>query len=99
MKTQMTSWSRQRRSFPDRMRAKIITRDPICMTCGVNLSVIADHKMSHADCLRLGLDPDTLDNGQGLCQPCHDIKTKQEQRAGRARRSTKRPAPRHPGLS
>ena len=93
-----TSWSGQRRSFPYQMRTKILARDPICVTCGINPSVIADHKTSHADCLRLGIEPDTLDNGQGMCQPCHDTKTKQEQRAGRARRSNKRPAPLHPGL-
>lgn len=37
-------------------------------------------------------------NLRAICGPCHDAKTRSEQQAGRAKRSTKRPAEPHPGL-
>lgn len=94
-----SSWSGQRRSFPTRMRAQILRRNPICVACGRARSTVADHIVSHADCIRAGINPDTISNGQGLCAPCHHIKTKGERLAGIARQPrAKRPPEKHPGL-
>lgn len=82
-----TSWSGQRRSFPTAMRRRILNRDPICKACGTEPSTIADHVLNHATCLRLGINPDTEDNGQGLCDDCHRVKTRVEQQAGTALRT------------
>ena len=98
-----TSWSGRRRAFPSSMRQTILRRDPTCQCsgcphCGGHCaarSTIADHKISHAECLRRDIEPDTIDNGQGLCVPCHDHKTKTERQAG-IRRLRPRRTPRHP---
>lgn len=99
-----TSWSGQRRSFPTASRLAILRRDPTCRCAGCphctpngcnRPSTIADHILNHAACQRAGIDPDTLDNGQGLCGGCHDVKTRAEQVAGRARLKPRR-TPRHP---
>lgn len=98
VRTTPSSWSGQRRSFPTKIRDAILNRDRICVTCGQQPSVIADHKRAHAECRALGIEPDTMDNGQGLCQPCSDEKTEREKREGRARvRYVKRAEP-HPGI-
>jgi 5-methylcytosine-specific restriction enzyme A len=94
-----TSWSGQRRAFPTRMRTAILRLYPVCCACGRARSTVADHIISHADCIRAGINPDTISNGQGLCGTCHDVKTKAEARAGRARQPrAKRPPEKHPGL-
>ena len=94
-----TSWSGQRRAFPTRMRAQILHLFPVCVACGLAPSTVADHILSHADCIRAGIHPDTISNGQGMCAPCHAVKTKAEARAGRARQPrAKRSPEQHPGL-
>jgi 5-methylcytosine-specific restriction protein A len=88
-----TSWSGTRTAFPTPMRRQILARDPICRTCGQRPSTVADHVIPWAEG-----GTHTLANGQGLCDPCHWKKTRAEQDRGRARKSRKRPPPRHPGL-
>lgn len=56
-------------------------------------STIADHVVPVA---RGG--PDTMANGQGLCGPCHDVKTRAEIAEGRALKSRRRRPDPHPGL-
>lgn len=91
-----TSWSGNRNSFPTPMRQAILARDPICRACGQRPATEADHIINHAECTRRGINPDTLDNGQGLCRGCHWTKTKREQRQGKARLATPRRVARHP---
>lgn len=90
-----TSWSGQRRSFPDKTRRRILRRDPICVACNTNPAEIVDHIVPVAEG---GTDAAT--NGQGMCRPCHDLKSEQERERGRDRRPKRqRPAGSHPGLT
>jgi len=57
----------------------VLARCPICKMCRETLANVADHIVP--------LDPKdpaagdwSLENGQGLCHGCHNIKTKNEQR-------------------
>ncbi len=54
-------------------RKMIIGRHPICCGCHERPSVIADHVLP----LSMGGDY-SLENGQGLCQACHNRKTLME---------------------
>lgn len=52
-----------------------------CAHCGAtNVRLWLDHIVNSA-----AGGPDIIDNAQWLCTPCHDTKTKKEQRAGRNR--------------
>jgi 5-methylcytosine-specific restriction protein A len=51
----------------------ILARNPICCSCREAPSAHADHIMP----LKQGGDY-SLENGQGLCHPCHNRKTAQE---------------------
>lgn len=84
------TWTRQR-AFPTAMRLRILRRDPTCRACGLRPSVIADHIVPVAE----GGD-DTMANGQGLCEPCHDAKTKAERARGLARWQASRPRKHRP---
>lgn len=103
------SWSGTRRSFPKRTRNRVLRRDPECRLAipGVctTTSTEVDHIVGHADALAAGWDPSDIDdeaNAQGVCSPCHRIKTRAEQQRGRQRTATKpkrqRAAEQHPGL-
>lgn len=67
----------------DRTHAKwrtlILSRDPLCVRClgrsEVTPSTIADHIVP----VRNGGES-TLENGQGLCVPCHNVKMGHEKR-------------------
>lgn len=100
-----TSWSGRRRSWPTAMRTQILRAHPTCQCPGCpactpngcdNPSTVADHKTPHAECLRAQIDPDTLDNAQGLCEGCHNHKTAREQAAGRHRLRGLRAPRQHP---
>lgn len=52
-------------------RLRVLARDPICVNCQAAQATEADHIMPIA---RGGARLD-LDNGQGLCKPCHSKKT------------------------
>lgn len=91
-------WTRTR-AFPTAARARILARDPICKHCGQRPSTIADHITPVAEG---GSDDET--NGQGLCAPCHDLKTHAEQQRGMKRWNERRPRQRrtpeqHPGVT
>lgn len=77
-----------------KIRARILTRDPICVLCKTRPSTHCDHIVAKAD--RHGDD-----DLQGVCGPCHDQKSSAEGHA--AQRSNpkpgrKRPPEQHPGL-
>jgi len=57
-----------------RWRALILERDPWCKACGREPSTVADHIVPIA---RGGARFD-LNNGQGMCEPCHNRKTAKE---------------------
>lgn len=56
-----------------RWRLLILHRDPICKACGNAPATEADHIQP----LRDGGDW-SLENGQGLCKPCHTRKTNRD---------------------
>lgn len=70
------------RRYPPDWAARVrrtLRRDPVCQACHAAPSVTADHRVP----LFEGGTHD-LANLQGLCQPCHDTKTRAE--SARARR-------------
>ncbi len=66
--TELTS--KERHTF----RARVLARDTICRACGTAPATQADHITPVA----LGGARTDLTNGQGLCAPCHDAKTRAE---------------------
>ena len=88
-----TSWSGNRTPFPKATRRRILNRDRTCRHCRKHPATIADHIVPVAEG---GTDDER--NGQGLCAPCHDVKTKAERLRGLARVAPRRPTERHPGL-
>ncbi len=68
------------------MRAALFTSQPLCVECRaqgrVTLATQRDHIVSLEEG---GADDDS--NVQGLCQPCHDAKSKAESQRGRMRRA------------
>ena len=64
-------------------RNAVLERDPICVLCGTRFSTVADHHpRSRKELLHLGLDPNDPQYGRGLCKPCHDSSTAQNQPGG-----------------
>lgn len=59
-----------------------MAEEPICRVCDFLPSVTADHIIPVAE----GGEELDRDNLQGICQPCHDAKTLEESKRGRARR-------------
>lgn len=97
------TWSPTRTGFTTQERRRILNRQPVCAVAGCGArSTIADHIIGLADGRARGLPESMLhswqQNGQGMCGPHHDEKTKQEISRGRQRKSRYRPAERHPGL-
>lgn len=76
------------------IRARILTRDPVCKICGVRPSTHCDH-------IEAKTDAHVDERLQGVCGPCHDQKSSKEgndaQRAS-PRPGRKRPSEQHPGL-
>lgn len=62
-----------------RLRAHVLMRDPICRICNVNASTEVDH-------IQRG-DDHSLGNLQGVCTPCHTVKTQREAAAARGVRT------------
>ena len=87
-------WRSSYVGFTWAQRAAILKRDRYC-PCG-RPATEADHRRSVADCQRAGIDPNTLDNGQGLCPDCHALKTAAEKRQGQQRMVPRRPPRPHP---
>ena len=59
----------------DKIRRRILERDPICSICGNALSTVCDHKVAGDD------HSDT--NLQGICSDCNKAKSSQEGQAAR----------------
>lgn len=66
-------------------RARVLARYPHCAHCHIRPSTIADHIVN----LAAGGE-DTEANMQGLCNPCHDAKTRAEAIRGLRRRAVVR---------
>lgn len=95
----MSKWGwPERDSFSEKDRALILKRDPWCvMGCG-RASTVADHEPNYRTLVRAGVaDPNHIRYGQGMCDECHDAKTRREQREGLQLRY--RPERQHPGRS
>ena len=68
-----------------------------CAQCGAtNVRLWLDHIVNAA-----AGGPDTIDNAQWLCTPCHDTKTRHEKQAAQAARAGRgrHPTETHPGLA
>ena len=66
----------------ERWRHLILARDPFCVLCKQtppNVSTVADHIVPIAVAPERQFD---LDNGQGLCAPCHNRPKQSEERRG-----------------
>jgi len=61
-----------------RVRIVVLTRDPLCMLCNVAPATEVDHKTA----MRLGGKPFDLENLQGLCERCHNLKSMRERHGG-----------------
>ena len=72
-------------------RRRILKRDNGTCACGA-LATQVDHIIPVT---QGGTHDDA--NLRAICETCHEPKTHSEQRAGKVKRSTKRPAERHPG--
>jgi 5-methylcytosine-specific restriction protein A len=74
-------------------RRRIMARDGYrCYRCGAEAAEV-DHIVPVSEG---GTNDPT--NLAAICIPCHRAKTRAEAARGRARRATRRPTPRHPGL-
>jgi 5-methylcytosine-specific restriction endonuclease McrA len=69
-----------------RLRIQVVKRDPICRRCDLSLTAIVDHVVPARDAIsqvqlsgRFPLDKYAgyfiRSNLQGLCRPCHGVKT------------------------
>lgn len=93
------NWGTSRRSsrLPKNwksLRAQVLARDPVCRICTVRPSTVADHIVPMTDDHR-------LEALQGVCEPCHRLKTAREAAAFRAAArgpGRNREPERHPGL-
>lgn len=66
-----------------RFRTAVLTRDPICVLCGAEVSTVADHyPHSRRDLIHLGLNPNDPQYGRGLGKRCHDRETATNQPGG-----------------
>lgn len=57
------------------LRKRVLFEQPICNACDTALATDVDHITA----IEAGGDPWARANLQGLCQPCHSAKTRQEQ--------------------
>lgn len=64
-----------RRAHWLRLRGLVLARDPICKMCQRSASTVADHIKAHKGNWTLFCD---LNNLQGLCHTCHNLKTAKE---------------------
>lgn len=81
-----TRMSRQARGYGrqhELMRAQVLREEPLCRICSaehrISPTEVADHIKPKAEG-----GTDERDNYQGLCKPCHKVKTARE--SARARR-------------
>lgn len=88
------AWKSRADGFSSSQKREILSRDRVCALCGLTKATEADHIVSVVESRIQGLNPNALDNGQGLCVECHKAKTNRESAAGRRRTLAKL---RHPG--
>jgi 5-methylcytosine-specific restriction protein A len=60
-----------------RWRQMVLARSPYCTACEARGRVTVATEADHIRALRQGGDW-SLENGQGLCKPCHSKKTRSE---------------------
>jgi 5-methylcytosine-specific restriction protein A len=60
-------------------RLFVLRRDPLCIECLKRNRTTASSQADHIIPLSAG-GPDTVENMQGLCKPCHSRKTLEENR-------------------
>lgn len=64
-------------------RREVLTRDPICVLCGVRQATVADHwPLSRKELIDSGMNPNDPAHGRGLCKTCHDTETATNQPGG-----------------
>lgn len=66
------------------MRANLFMRDPLCAECKKHGRVTLATQRDHVIALEDG-GTDDESNEQGLCDYCHDVKSKEERRRGQLR--------------
>ena len=88
------SYVEGRAVFSRELKRRILEEEPVCGICRLRPSVEADHIIPVA----FG-GSNSRANGQGVCGPCHDRKTRSEILEGSRRRAERGrfPRERHPG--
>jgi 5-methylcytosine-specific restriction endonuclease McrA len=95
----MANWNQnpdRYRGFPKTVREQALRKiDYHCARCGDTANLELDHVIGRS----VG-GTNTIDNAQWLCPRCHSVKTREEARAGTARRTARgrHPTEQHPGL-
>ncbi|MDG9703794.1 holin [Streptomyces sp. DH37] len=70
-----------------RFRPAVLARDPVCVICGVEPSVVADHwPLDRKELVARGEDPNDPRHGRGLCRSCDSSQTARRQPGGWNRR-------------
>lgn len=67
------------------MRANLFARNPLCIACSDQGRAVAATQRDHIIPLEEG-GVDDESNEQGLCEACHDVKSKAEAERGRRKR-------------
>ena len=81
----MANQERTRGRTWERIRQRVLDADPLCRMCDAAGLVTAAQEVDHIVPLHRG-GTDDPDNLQGLCKPCHAIKTAEDM--GWAREAT-----------
>lgn len=77
-----------------KIRAQVLARDATCVLCGVRPATHCDH-------IKPKTDDDRPSQLQGVCEPCHLLKSSREgndAQRNNPRPGRKRPPEQHPGL-
>jgi 5-methylcytosine-specific restriction protein A len=76
---------RKRGRAGQRDRAEVLREEPLCRACTAAGRVEPSTRVDHIKPLSDG-GSDERENKQGLCEPCHDAKSKAERAAAAKRR-------------
>lgn len=90
------SWRRTRTQPTNAQRRRILTRDPLCRLRYPGVCTVWSTEVDHIRAGTTGHVPDHM--LQGVCRPCHRVKTSRDIAASNRRRTrpdTQRPP--HPG--
>ncbi|PZQ56259.1 MAG: endonuclease [Novosphingobium pentaromativorans] len=80
---------RKRGRAGQRDRRQVLREEPFCRRCLEDGKHVASDVVDHIVPLAEG-GSDDRENKQGLCDPCHDAKTRDEARRGRSRSGSPR---------